>query len=66
MWYYRFSREISEFRNGQAQGTGYYMWEFREDGGNRLLTVKKGEREPFSASIAVKINPGDITIYRAT
>lgn len=66
MWYYRFSREINEFRNGQAQGTGYYMWEFREDGGNRLLTVKKGEREPFSGSIAVKINPGDIAIYRAT
>ena len=66
MWHYRFSREINEFRNGQAQGTGYYMWEFREDGGNRILTVKKGEREPFSASIAVKINPGDITVYRAT
>jgi hypothetical protein len=65
MWYYRFSREIQEFRNGQPQGTGYYMWEFREDGGNRLLMIKKGEREPFAASIAVRINPEDITVYRA-
>jgi hypothetical protein len=61
---YRFSKEISVLRDGETRGTGYYMWEFREDGGNRLLTVKKGEGEPFAASIATRINPGDITIFR--
>ncbi len=63
-WYYRFSKEISVYREGRAQATGYYMWEFREDGGTRLLTVKKGEGEPFAATISTKINPGDITVYR--
>ena len=64
MWNYRFSREIAIYRDGQPQGTGYYMWEFREDGGSRLLSVRKGESEPFAASVAVKVNPGDITVYR--
>jgi len=64
LFYYRFSKEISVLRDGETRGTGYYMWEFREDGGNRLLTVKKGEGEPFAASLATRINPGDITIFR--
>src|SRR5262245_986881 len=32
LFYYRMSREIALYRGGQAQSTGYYMWEFREDG----------------------------------
>ncbi len=68
MWYYRFSKEIGVFRDGQAQGTGYYLWEFREDGGGapwaRLIHIRKGEGEPFAASVATKVNPGDITVYR--
>jgi hypothetical protein len=63
-WYYRFSKEIGIYRDGQTQGTGYYMWEFREDGGGRLLNIRKGEGEPFQASVASKVNPGDITVYR--
>ena len=63
-WHYRFSKEIAMVRDGQARATGYYMWEFREDGGKRLLTIKKGEGEPFSASLATIVNPGDITVYR--
>jgi hypothetical protein len=64
VWYYRFSKEIVMVRDGQARGTGYYMWEFREDGGNRLLDIRKGEGEPFTASVAALVNAGDITIYR--
>ena len=64
LFYYRFSKEISMLRDGETRGTGYYMWEFREDGGNRVLTVKKGEGEPFTASLGTKVNPGDITIFR--
>ena len=64
LFYYRFSKEIAMYRDGQAQPTGYYMWEFREDGGNRLLTIRKGEGEPFTASVAARVNPGDITVFR--
>jgi hypothetical protein len=64
LFYYRFSKEISMLRDGQAQATGYYMWEFREDGGKRLITIKKGEGEPFTASIGTVVNPGDISIFR--
>ena len=63
-WFYRFSKEIVVVRDGQARGTGYYMWEFREDGGKRLLNVRKGEGEPFTASLAALVNPGDITVFR--
>jgi hypothetical protein len=66
MWYYRFSKEVHLLRDGQARSTGYYLWEFREDGGKRLLTVRKGEGEPFTASIGTVVNPGDITVYRPT
>jgi hypothetical protein len=65
-WYYRFSKEITVVRDGQARGTGYYMWEFREEGGKRLITVRKGEGEPFAASLATLVNAGDITVYRST
>jgi hypothetical protein len=64
LFYYRFSNEIAMHRDGQPQPTGFYMWEFREDGGKRLLTVRKGEGEPFTASIGTLVNPGDITVYR--
>jgi hypothetical protein len=64
LFYYRFSREVAMYRDGAAQPTGYYMWEFREDGGKRLLIVRKGEGEPFTVSLGVNVNPGDITVLR--
>ena len=64
VWFYRFSKEISVVRDGQARGTGYYLWEFREDGGKRLLNVRKGEGEPFTASLSALVNAGDITVFR--
>jgi hypothetical protein len=66
VWFYRFSKEIVVSRDGQSRGTGYYMWEFREDGGNRLLNIRKAEGEPFTASLATLVNAGDITVYRET
>ena len=63
-WYYRFSREIGVFHDDAPQGAGYYGWEFIEETGQRYLAIRKREGEPFSASVAVKLNPGDITVYR--
>ncbi len=64
MWYYRLSREMGVFRDGQPQGTGFYGWEFIEDTGQRFLSIRKREGEPFNASVAVKLNPADITVFR--
>jgi hypothetical protein len=64
-WYYRFSREIGVFHDGGAQGAGFYGWEFQEESGQRYLAVRKKEGEPFSGSVAVKLNPADIALYRA-
>jgi hypothetical protein len=64
MWFYRFSKEVSLLREGQARSTGYYLWEFREEGGKRVITIRKGEGEPFTASLGTLVNPGDITVYR--
>jgi len=64
MWYYRLSKEMGIFRDGQQQGAGYYGWEFAEEGGARYISVRKREGEPFSAGVAVKLNPADITVFR--
>ena len=63
-WFYRMSKEMGVFRDGQPQGAGFYGWEFEEEGGRRFLSVRKREGEPFAAGVAVKLNPGDITVLR--
>ena len=63
-WYYRLSKEVGAFHDGQTQGAGFYAWEFIEETGQRYLAIRKREGEPFSASVAVKLNPADITVFR--
>jgi hypothetical protein len=63
-WFYRLSKEVGAFHDGQTQGAGFYGWEFIEETGQRYLSIRKKEGEPFSASVAVKLNPADITVYR--
>ena len=63
-WYYLLSKEVGLFHDGQTQGAGFYGWEFREETGNRYLAIRKKEGEPFSASVAVKLNPADIAVFR--
>jgi len=64
VWMYRWSREIGVFRDNSLEGTGYYAWRFQEENGDRVLTVRKFEAEPFAAIVSQKVNPGDITVYR--
>jgi len=63
-WLYRFSRETAVFSEGHSTGRGFYAWQFEEQGGKRVISVRKYEGEPFSAAIWVKVEPGDITVYR--
>jgi len=63
-WYYLLSKEMGVFHDGQTQGSGFYGWEFIEETGNRYLAIRKREGEPFSAGLAVKLNPADITVFR--
>ena len=63
-WYYRLSKEMGAFHDGQTQGAGFYGWEFIEETGQRYLAIRKREGEPFSASVAVKLNPADLAIFR--
>lgn len=65
LWFYRLSKEVSVFRDGAA-APGFYCWRFEEEGGKRILVIRKPEGEPFSAAFAVKVNPGDITVYRGS
>jgi len=64
-WFFESSREIGYFENEQGEGEGLYRWLFREQGGNRLLCVEKWEGEPFEARVAQRINPRDVTVFRA-
>ena len=63
-WYYLLSKEMGLFHDGQTQGAGFYGWEFREVSGERYISIRKKEGEPFSASVAVKLNPADISVFR--
>lgn len=63
-WYYRLSKEMGVFHDGGTQGAGFYGWEFIEETGQRYLAIRKREGEPFAASLAVKLNPADITVFR--
>ena len=63
-WLYRFSREMGVFSDAAATGRGFYGWEFHEQDGKRYLSVRKFEGEPFTASIRVKVEPSDITVFR--
>jgi hypothetical protein len=62
-WQYRISREAQAVSEGRPQ-TSYYYWEFQEQGGNGLITVKKLEGEPFSVALWKSIPSGDVTVYR--
>ncbi len=64
MWMYRISREVQAYRSGQSVPTAYYYWEFQEQDGKRLLTVRKAEGEPFTATMYNGVHPGDVTVYR--
>lgn len=65
VWQYESSREIGYFENEQGEGEGFYRWVFREDGGEGLLVIEKWEGEPFEARIARKVNPQDVSVFRA-
>lgn len=63
-WLYRFSREMGVFSEGHSTGRGFYHWQFQEQEGKRYLSVRKFEGEPFTASVWVRVEPTDITVYR--
>jgi hypothetical protein len=63
-WLYRFSREMGVFSEGAATGRGFYCWQFHEQDGKRYLSVRKFEGEPFAATIWVRVEPTDITVFR--
>jgi hypothetical protein len=63
-WLYRLSREMGVFSEGRDTGRGFYGWQFQEQDGKRNLSVRKFEGEPFTASIWVRIEPADVTVFR--
>jgi hypothetical protein len=65
-FFYESSREIGYFENERGEGEGLYRWVFREHGGKRLLIVEKWQGEPFDARMAQRIDPRDITVFRAS
>ena len=63
-WLYRFSREMGLFTEGHSTGNGLYAWQFEEQGGKRVINVRKFEGEPFQAAIWVRVETSDITVFR--
>ncbi|HYA16496.1 MAG TPA: hypothetical protein VEF06_03465 [Bryobacteraceae bacterium] len=63
-WLYRFSREMGVFSAGHGTGRGFYAWQFAEQDGKRFLAIRKFQGEPFVANIWIKVEPGDVTVFR--
>ena len=63
-WLFRFSREMGLFGAGNSTGRGFYCWQFAEQDGNRFMTVRKFQGEPFVANIWIKVEPANVTVYR--
>ncbi|MBC8165617.1 MAG: DUF4178 domain-containing protein [Bryobacteraceae bacterium] len=59
------SREVGYFENETGEGEGLYRWLFHETGSNRLISIEKWEGEPFDVRLAQRLNPRDITVFRA-
>lgn len=64
VWLYRRSREVKAWRDGRSQAGAFYYWEFQEEGGKRLLAIRKVEGEPFAVTLYTGIPEGDVTVYR--
>lgn len=63
VWLYRRSREVKASRDGSPSGA-FYCWEFQEDGGKRLVAIRKVEGEPFAVTLYAGIPEGNVTVYR--
>lgn len=63
-WLYRLSREAQATRDDTRQPAGFYYWEFREQGGKGILTVRKLEGEPFAVTLYASVAAADVTVYR--
>jgi hypothetical protein len=64
LWLFRQSADASSKRDDQPQSQGFYYWEFREQDGNRFLTIRKPQGEPFAISMYTIVPVADVTIYR--
>jgi len=66
IWLYRMSREVQSTRSDQPQPSGFYYWEYQEQGGSGLLGIRKEQAEPFAVTRYQGIPAADVTIYRGT
>ncbi|SPE32360.1 conserved hypothetical protein [Candidatus Sulfopaludibacter sp. SbA3] len=64
VWLYILSREAQSKRTDQPEPQAFYYWEFREQGGPGVLSVRKAEGEPFTLTLFAGISAGDVTVYR--
>jgi hypothetical protein len=64
VWLYRQSADATAKRDDQPQPSGFYYWEFREQNGNRLLSIRKPQSEPFVIDMYGGVPVGDVTVYR--
>ena len=64
LWLYVLSREAQSKRSDLPQPEAFYYWEFREQDGPGILTVRKSEGEPFAVTLYSSISAGDVTVYR--
>lgn len=64
LWRRRLEKEFVLFRDSEAQGSGFHGWVFEEEGGGRLLMVKKSA-EGLSAWVGSKLDPAVVNVFRA-
>ncbi len=64
LWRERFNKEFVLFRDSDSQGGSFHGWLFEDDAGKWVALIRKSEAGAFTASIARKLDPASVTIYR--
>ena len=62
-YFYRNSFEAFYFKDNQAVGEGFYLWDLLSEDGQRTLSVSKFEGTPFEAHFSESLSPDDIILY---
>ena len=61
---YRNSYEAFFFKDGQGEGDGFWIWEFRSEDMKKTVSVVKWGDMPFEVYTSVVVSPDLVSVYK--
>ncbi len=63
-WRHRFNNQFVLFRDSGSQGGSFHGWLFEDEDGKWVTLIRKDEGAGFTASVARKLDPSEVSVYR--